>query len=190
MSQNFDKFIKQVQEGTLRVIEVQQISIQTAMFELQADYLQRIFKDGQDSDGNKIGQYSTKPFYAGKGNSQVRSSSIKPVGKNGETKFKNGKQRKTQYLSGGYKEYRAIVGRQNTKVDLALTFALRGSIQVGIGTNGSTLSFNSDKELAKARGNEKRFNKTIFDASKVEIDTLVNNYQKEVEDAFFEAFKS
>jgi hypothetical protein len=186
---NFEQFIKQVQDATLRVIEVQQSSIQTAMFTLQADYLQRIFKEGEDSDNNKIGQYSTKPFYAGKGNSQVRSSSIKPKGKNGETKFKNGKQRKTQYMAGGYKEFRSVVGRQNTKVDLALTFALRGSIQVGIGSNGSTLSFNSDKELAKARGNEKRFNKTIFDASRVELDKLVTNYQSEVEEAFFSAFK-
>jgi hypothetical protein len=185
----FDKFIKQVQESTIRVLEVQQNSISVGLFDLQADLLQRIFKDGLDSDGQAIGSYSTKPFYASKGNSQVRSSSIKPKGKNGQVKFANGKTRKTQYMAGGYKEYRSVVGRQNTKVDLALTFALRGSIQVGTTANGSTLSFNNDKELKKAEGNEKRFNKTIFDATKLELDTFVDNYQREVEEAFFSAFK-
>jgi hypothetical protein len=120
----------------------------------------------------------------------VRKSSIKPKGKNSnEPTFENGKKRKSQYLPGGYSELRKVLGRQNQTVDLALSFALRGSIQVGVQDDKIVMAFNNDKELEKAKGNEKRFGKVIFDASEEEINTLVKKWENDVTEAYFNSFE-
>lgn len=194
MNQQFspEKLKANLTQMVKRVLETQNRVVTESMFELQADYINRIFKDGEDSDGNAIGTYSTKPMYysiAGS-SSQMRSSSLRPRGKNSnKAKFNNGNPRKSQYFPDGYNGFRAAVGRQNTKVDLALTFSLRGSIQVGETQNTVTLGFNSDKELKKAAGNETRYNKTIFSVSEAEVNTVVEKWRNEVENAFFDSFE-
>lgn len=180
-----------ITEAIIRSLEAQQRVVFIGMNNLRADLLERIFDSGIASDGSKIGSYSTKPIYVSKASSssQVRSSSLKPKGKNSnDSKFANGKERRSQYFPGGYKEYRGTVGRQSDKVDLRLTGSLQLSIQLGQSDNGQTLAFNNDDQLRKASGNERRFGKVIFDPSKEEIDTLTNLWEKEVTEAFFKAF--
>jgi hypothetical protein len=175
-----------------KVLEAQSKAVTTAMFDLQADMIRRVFDAGVDSQGVEIGKYSTKPMYYSvtKKNSQIRSSSLKGKGKfSNSPKFANGNKRKSQYFPGGYSEFRSTVGRQNSKVDLRLTGSLLRSIQVGVGSNKVSLGFNNDIQFEKAKGNEQRFNKTIFAPSISEIEAIEQKWQEDVEDAFFDSFK-
>lgn len=88
----------------------------------------RIFEKGLNSEGRKIGSYSTKVMLATK--SQFpKGAAFKPS----LIKQKNGKSRPlflkfpkaskavpVMVIEGGYKEFRAINGRQNSFVDLTL----------------------------------------------------------------------
>ena len=188
---NPEKLKETISEAIIRSLEAQQSSLFLGMNNLRADMLKRIFDSGIASDGVKIGSYSTKQIYVStKGTSQVRSSSLRPKGKNSnEPKFENGKDRKSQYFGGGYKEYRSTVGRQSEKVDLRLTGSLQLSIQLGNTDNGQVIAFNNDEQLKKAAGNEKRFGKVIFDPSREEIDNLTELWEKETTEAFFKAFE-
>ncbi len=174
------------------VLEAQSKAVTTAMFDLQADMIQRVFDAGNDVDGTGIGKYSTTPMYysLSQKTSQVRSSSLRPGGKNSTSpEFANGKKRKSQYFPGGYSEFRSAVGRQNAKVDLRLTGSLLRSIQVGIGSNQVSLGFNNDDEFLKAKANEERFNKVIFAPSVTEIEAIEQKWSEQVEDAFFSSFE-
>ena len=174
------------------VLEAQSKAVTTAMFDLQADMIQRVFDAGVDSQGAEIGKYSTKPMYysLSQKNSQMRSSSLKGKGKfSNSPEFANGKKRKSQYFPGGYSEFRSTVGRQNSKVDLRLTGSLLRSIQVGVGSNQVSLGFNNDDEYEKAKGNEERFNKIIFAPSITEIEAIEQKWQDQVENAFFNSFE-
>ncbi len=98
------------------------------------------------------------------------------------------------YLPGGYYEFRKVVRRPNEKVDLNLTGSLKGDIRVGTrsrdGESGVIeLTFTTDKQKEIAEGNEKRFGKTIFAASEIELDKLTLNWQNDIEEAFFNSFK-
>lgn len=182
-----------ITEAIIRSLEAQQKVVILGMNNLRADMFERIFDQGIASDGSKIGSYSTTPIYVSKksSTSQVRSSSLSPKGKNSnDPKFANGKDRKSQYFAGGYKEYRGTVGRQTEKVDLRLTGSLQLSIQLGQIENGQTLAFNNEDQLSKAAGNEKRFGKVIFDPSKEEVDRLTALWEKEVTEAFFNSLDS
>lgn len=141
--------------------------------EVEADYKDRIFADGKDSKGGKIGNYDRKPMYAGK--SQLRGlpkGGFAPKGKNGKSTFKNGNKKKTRYLKNGYSEFRKRAGRQNTTVDLNLTGASQQTIQTAVSGDKIVLGFTDPKRLAILEGNERRFGKNIFDLSKAEQDTF------------------
>lgn len=113
----------------------------------------RIFEDGTATNGTPIGKYSTKPIYMPNALGLPR---IQLRGKTGnKTKVVN-------YYPGGYKEYRADVGRQNSRVDLNLTSSMFGAYQAGKNVFGeSVIGFVSEDEAKKMEGNEKRFLKTI-----------------------------
>lgn len=191
--------VKQLQQNiansVINVLKAQKQAINEGMFELEADLKDRIFLDGKDSEGSAIGNYSTKPIYVSvSGTSQVRSSSLKPRGKNSQKgqrnqgTFKNGKERKSMYLPGGYSEYRKVVGRQNKTVDLNLTGSLLKDIRVDPSEGISRLVFTTDEKVKIAAGNETRFGKTIFDPTSQEIENLIEKWQTETTAAFYKSF--
>jgi len=194
---NREKLIETLAKSVKDVLIAQSQSVIEGMLLLKADMTDRIFLNGLDLDGSPIGKYSTSPMYASLNqSSQVRSSSLKGRGKEAKKgqrnqgKFKNGNSRKSMYLPGGYSEFRSVVGRQNSKVDLNLTGSLRGDIRIGERDDVVELAFTTDKQLAIAEGNEARFgNKTIFSASPIEIETLVLNWEEVVSAAFFKSFQ-
>lgn len=178
------------------VLEAQAQAVNEGMIELRAELIDRIFQHGLDADNSPIGGYSTKPIYVSVSQtSQIRGSSLKPSGKGskkgqrGKAQFKNGKPRKSQYMPGGYKEFRNVVGRQNSKVDLFLTGSMRGNIVNGTRQNGVTLEFLNDEQVQKARGNEKRFSKTIFAPTEQELEIVVKKWEDDVTNAFFKSFE-
>jgi hypothetical protein len=91
-------------------------------------------------------------------------------------------------MPNGYKEYRGVVGRQNSKVDLFVTGSLRGSIQIGELGGVTTLGFLQDEQLQIAQGNQNRFSKTIFAPSDEEIKKLTDDWEAQVTEAYFNSF--
>lgn len=198
---NQQKLVENLTKSVINVLQAQNEAVIIGMNVLRADMIDRIFLNGLDSSNAQIGKYSNKPMYASLNQpSQIRASSLKGRGKSSkkgqknQSKFNNGKDRKSMYLPGGYAEFRAVVGRQNQKVDLMLTGSLKGDIRTGVRDKdrmgGSIeLSFTTDKQVEIAEGNENRFNKTIFAASDAELDSLTLNWEQAVTDAFFKSFE-
>jgi len=164
---------------------------------MYAEFVSRIFQRGVAADGSSIGKYSTKPAYfspnqRGKGGvvkprialprTRVakggRVPSLTPIGKSGQTVFKNGKPHKTAYIAIGYSGFRKAFGRQNQQVDLNLTGSLFLSIQLALTKKGIVLYFATQGEAAKGRGAEKRFGKAIFDVTAQEKAVFDNEIRR------------
>lgn len=143
-----------------RVEAVRKASEIAAQNVLLAEYKNRIFVEGKDSTGGKIGTYSTKPMYGTK-QAAVRKGAIKGIGKNGDTKFTNGKPHKSMYLPNGYAGFRAAQGRQTGFVDLNLSSSLFRAVQLYKQGDTTVIAIADIKESKKFRGNEKHFSKNI-----------------------------
>ena len=144
---------------------------QAAAFRVIAEYKTRIFVDGLATDLQPIGQYSFTSFYINPNSPQlfgVSSSAIKPAGKTGQTKFKNGNPHKTKYLADGYSELRNLTGRQNQYVDLNFSGSLFQSVKVVEEGNVTKIAYTIDSEAEKMVWNETRFGKDISTVSERE----------------------
>jgi hypothetical protein len=151
-------------------------------FAVIAEYKNRIFVDGQTTDGSPIGQYSNNPFYQNPNTlTGVAASGVTPVGKYGNTTFKNGKPHKTRYLSNGYSELRTLTGRQNSTVDLNFSGSLERSIKVVQDGETAVIRYTSDSESAKMTQNERRFG--------VDISTVSDDERKIGSDAAAEEIR-
>jgi hypothetical protein len=156
--------------------------------QLEAEFGRRIFLKGLDTNNAAIGKYSTRPLYI---NPNARlfdllpkfkksKPRLKPIGKTGQTVFKNGKPHKTAYLAGGYAEFRTKVGRQPSAklqklggitaggVNLNLTGSMATNLNLNFSKKSVSLGFSSPVEYAKAKANERHFGTVIFAASKKE----------------------
>jgi hypothetical protein len=139
---------------------------QAAAFQVIAEYKQRIFFLGLDTSGGSIGQYSVNPFYINPLTlTTVKASGIKPMGKNGQTIFKNGNPHKTKYLTQGYKELRDLTGRQSNTVDLNFSGSLFQSIKVTESGSVSAITYTNDEMANIMVFNEERFAKDISTVS-------------------------
>jgi hypothetical protein len=79
---------------------------------------ERIFESGLNSDGTEIGVYDyQKPIYV---DPKISPKNFPVTGKNGGSKFSDGKTHKTGYFE-SYQEYRKKIGRQTSRVDLTLS---------------------------------------------------------------------
>jgi hypothetical protein len=152
-----------------------------AAITMLAKMKQRIFRLGLDSNESKIGDYSTTPYYQNPNNLVgVPAGNVKPQGKNGLGIFKNGKPKKTRYLSQGYKELRELVGRQTNTVDLNFSGSLQVSMQVGIRDNTAVFGFTNLEEADKIEENESRFATTIAEPSQTELELSRKAAQEEL----------
>lgn len=141
---------------------------QVAAFRVIGEYKQRIFTEGLDTFGSKIGSYSTNPFYINPNSPTllgVSTSGIKPEGKTGKTKFKNGKPHRSKYLSEGYAELRQLTGRQSDTVDLNFSGSLERSVKVIEFGEISTVTYTIESEAEKMIWNETRFGTEIHTVS-------------------------
>lgn len=134
------------------------VAVVQSMTELLGDFKQRVFVDGLDSEGNKLGTYSEKPNYYTK-DQFVRKSAFKAQGKDSDENSKTGvirtttavynintqkkksiavkktsgggmTERTSMYLPQGYKEFRQIQGRQTEFVDLDYSGSLNKAYRV------------------------------------------------------------
>jgi hypothetical protein len=139
---------------------------QVAAIQVIAEYKQRIFFNGLDSNGSAIGQYSVNPFYINPLSlTTVSAGGIKPEGKNGNTVFKNGNPHKTKYLTQGYRQLRDLTGRQSETVDLNFSGSLFQSIKVTESGLNSAITYTNDEMANIMEFNEDRFSKDISTVS-------------------------
>ncbi|WP_346318179.1 hypothetical protein [Chitinophaga sp. YIM B06452] len=157
----------------------------------------RIFRDGKDSNGGKIGSYSTTPIYVTR-DKFIQKSAYKAVGRGGVEKNikarstnlvtkktsttvikSSGQDRKSMYLPDGYKEFREIQGRPTNEVNLFMKGDLRLSFTLQAKETEVLIGFNSELQSLKRRGLEEHFKLergTIFHATKEEKE----EYSREV----------
>jgi len=119
------------------------------------------FSEGFDVNGNKIGDYSTKKLYASKDMFEGHDSYFKPE-----------KGRKTMTFDDGYAGLRRYVKLQANTVDLVYSTSLAKSVQGVLYGKDAAIAILGKDSVDKSIGNEKRFNKTIFDVSESEIDAM------------------
>lgn len=185
-------------EAVLRVLEARQRAAFIACTEFTSGLKKRVFNQGLDATGQKIGSYSTKPYYQSiegsktKYGSQIKNSALKPKGKYGDKKHLDGSDYRTQYMERGYAEFRETVGRQSKSVDLFLTGSLSGAIKQGDTTDGGqAVSFNNPDIAKQARDLEKQFGKQgkIFVAGANEVEAIKSMITQEITRAFYSAFE-
>jgi hypothetical protein len=139
---------------------------QVAAIQVIAEYKQRIFFNGLDSNGDEIGQYSVNPFYINPLSlTTVAADGVIPEGKNGQKVFKNGNPHKTKYLTKGYAELRNLTDRQSDKVDLNFSGSLFKSIEVTESGTISAITYTNDELAGIMESNEARFGKDISTVS-------------------------
>lgn len=173
-----------------------------AILDVEADIKQRVFKDGQDVEGGKIGSYSTEPMYISIEGARLKYGSQIPTSKlAGRGKPKNGKRtgktrtvindegekvtttRRSMYFEDGYSGFRSLMDRPVDKVNLKLTGNMAGSIASGTDRNVSTVAWTNEKASELSASHEKRYGRTIFRASEKEVDALVVRLREAAESA-------
>lgn len=149
----------------------------------------RIHEEGKASDGNIIGEYSTKPLYIGSsanpGNKKLFG---KPVGKTGKTEFASGKKKgqshTSKYYKGGYKQFKTEIGRnQLGTVNLSLSGQLNKQMNVQPTSKGYGYGWPDTEKLKRAIALEKKYNKQIWaltEEEKVQVIEISQNYVKRV----------
>lgn len=161
--------------------------------ELLANIKNRIMRRGKNSNGQPIGNYSTKPMYAGRDDFD-KTSAFKARGKKPRTVdtyrvSSRRKQRvevrhdygtyKTMYLSGGYKELRDIQGKPTEFVNLMYRGdLLQNGYQLMYNTSDKViyLGFVSEKFGLIRKGLEQKYGAPIMRATVEEI----NEHKKQV----------
>lgn len=134
--------------------------------------LNRVHNQGKTSEDTMIGdaQYSTKSTYISLSQSPKKFT---PKGKNGQSKFKNGKQYKSGYFPDGYKGFRNTIGRTTSIVNLQLSGLLKTKLQVqGAGKNYK-VGFESGYGSDVAEGLEDKYSQQIWGVTPLEEKELV-----------------
>ncbi len=185
MAQELENRLKRLSAIIRKAADVAKIN---ALNNLEASYKTRIFTDGKRTSGGAIGSYSTTATYVSiagakaKYGSQLKSSALSPKGKNGASKFKNGKSKKSEYFADGYAGFRNKVGRQSEKIDFNLTGNLKDSIVGGTSREGLSLGYlNSDAEVL-SNNLERRFGE-VFAPTDAEVEEVLDNIENTIFDA-------
>lgn len=157
-----------------------------AVKSVQSQQSERIFVNGQASDGSQIGTYEdTKPVYV---SDSAGPRAGKHTGKAGNKKKKNGKDYKTTYYQ-SYEAFRQAQGRESGFVNLRLFGHLQTDFNnAPVQVDNFTFDIKvSDTSFKKARGNEARFGKKIFLPTQDENKTFLRVLNFELNKILFSA---
>ena len=145
-----------------------------ALIELQGEQRQRIFAEGEKTNGGQIGPgYSQNPFTFEK-EQFVRQSSFKANTKDGK-----------MFIAGGYEEFRKIQSRPTDKVYLKLSGSLERSLNVSkIGSEGvygctnqkeATILNKLEKQYGRVFSLNENEKELLKDRITVNFSMLINN---------------
>lgn len=113
-------------------IQANDIPLKLAAYSSVAAVSKRVFTDGLNANNTKIGDYSKKPIYINPKKAFGGSKLGTPRGKNGDTKFKDGRSHVTVYLD-SYKDYKSKLGKPSggAYVNLELSGDLKSDFENG-----------------------------------------------------------
>lgn len=151
MANEFIDLINRI-NSAIRSERNQRIAVSTAL----AVHKPRIFEQGLDADGGKIGTYGTNPISISKKN-QARQT--------GQTYFK-----------GGYAEYKTAIGKNPGFVNLRNTDQMMMDYGILQTSTGFGFGFKNDTNSNKADWMTDKYDAPIFQASDKEIEVFTNTY--------------
>ena len=152
----------------------------TVMVELSAQHKKRIFGDGLNSEGQKIGDYSQTPGYYNK-DKFIRKAAFKPVGK----PDKNGKVRtgnRTMFIATGYAGFRDIQGRETDHINLKFSGSLENNLQVAKVGDSAIYGTTDTNESKKFESLQERFG--AFELSQSEKDFIETEIEVQAKNLF------
>lgn len=172
-------------EQALAEIKANDTPLRLASYGAVAQISKRVFTDGGNADGGKIGQYnSTDPIYLNPKKAFGGSKLGTPRGKNGDTKFKDGRSHVTVYLD-SYKDYKSILGKPSGGgyVNLELSGDLKSDFENGmapiqISTHEYAIGLKRPINIEKRKGLEARYGK-IFAMTNKEVEEFIKDIQFE-----------
>jgi hypothetical protein len=176
------EYIKEMEQRLERLIKGEHVFI--AVSDVHTQMGERIFNDGKDANNNDIGEYDTKNEIRVSVAKNDLPKKVKGRGfREGQVTAKkvDGSDYKTHYFS-SYSALRQEQGVAINKVNLTLTGLLESNFYAGLKKLSNTeyvASLNNDLEIKKARGNEERFKKVIFQHTKKEEAQLIEKIQFE-----------
>jgi hypothetical protein len=136
--------------AAIRSSKAQRIAVNTVL----PIHKKRIFQDGLDADGARIGVYSTNPIDIPK-KKQARDT--------GKTKFKT-----------GYAEYKTAIGKNPGYVNLQNFGSMMADYGVMQSGTDLGLGFQNPHNYDKSMWLQDKYGKQIFHHSQSEIDLLMN----------------
>lgn len=156
----------------LRTIANDETSLGAAMFlavkSTQSEMGERIFENGNSTNGSSIGKYGKNPLYVDDQNSPIAGNHKGKPNKDGKKK-----DIKTTYYE-SYQAFRSKQGRQSGFVNLRLFGRLQSDFlnaPVKKGNYKYSITVSAES-INKIKGNEKRFGKKIFGLSLSEKETF------------------
>lgn len=129
-------------------------TLRVALTTVLAVHKPRIFEEGFDAKGVKIGTYSTKPASVSRKN-QARDT--------GRT-----------YFPGGYSEYKGAVGKNPGFVILRNTDQMYGDYGLQGGGGKYGFGFQNTENYNKSQWMENKYQKAIFDLSNNELNVFAD----------------
>ena len=189
MSINLKDYKKQLNEAKKELSKVGSLvdkATKTAVLAVNALRMQRIFADGLDSSGSKIGSYnSTKPVYI----------DVDKAPKQGNHIGRLGKPIKSLYYD-SYKDFRKAMGRESEFVNIRLTNELQNDLANGsisksinkvsafnptkIGKSNYKVSLKKQVNIDKIEGLEKKYGQ-ILNHTKKEMEIYQDVFNKELQ---------
>lgn len=165
-----------------RIMMEEERIVTTAAFAVLAELIDRIFREGKDSNGGKIGDYSTDEIwikipYSGVNNSRLKKKG-KPKGKDKKAK----ETKSTMYFNGGYADFRKKVGRQNSTVDLNLSGELARNVIVAKKSDSIVIGISTYENAKKANSLEEKYKKNIFSLTNEEKSLFLRIVNREIEE--------
>lgn len=153
--------LQQITERLKRVVrsdKVMRVSLSTVL----AIQKPRIFQQGQDSKGSKIGAYSTNPISISKKN-QARNT--------GKT-----------YFTGGYAQYKNEIGKGGT-VNFRNTDQMMMDYQLIVSGDRFGFGFQNPFNYEKSEWLQDKYDKNVFDLTEQELNVLADTLKAQVEAA-------
>ncbi len=151
--------LQQITEKLKKVIhsdKVMRVSLTTVL----AIQKPRIFQQGQDSRGGKIGTYSTNPISISKKN-QARNT--------GKT-----------YFPGGYAQYKNDIGKGGT-VNFRNTDQMMMDYQLIVSGDQYGFGFQNHFNYEKSEWLQDKYDKNVFDLTEQELNVLADTLKAQVE---------
>lgn len=179
-----EEFNLKIQQNLADLI-ANDVPLRVASYGSLAEVSLRIFTKGENADGGKIGDYnSTNPIYVNPKKAFGGSKLGTPRGKNGDTKFKDGRSHVTVYLD-SYKDYKSILGKPSggSYVNLELSGDLKSDWENGkapyqIGPHEYYLGVKRQINIDKVKGINAKYG-PVFALTDKEVENFIEDVKFE-----------